>query len=151
VTDHYFSYNAVLVRLSRVSVGLARHGSYVCDREEATMISGAHVVVYSKDAEADRAFFRDLLGLKSVDAGHGWLIFALPPTEAAFHPSENDAHELYFMCDDLKAEMASLAKKGVKCSKVDEARWGSITKMQLPGGGNVGLYQPKHPTALSLK
>ena len=112
------------------------------------MISGAHVVVYSKNAEADRAFFREILGFKSVDAGHGWLIFALPPTEAAFHPSENDVHELYFMCDDLKTEMASLAKKGVNCSKVEEARWGSITKMRLPSGGNVGLYQPKHPTAL---
>jgi catechol 2,3-dioxygenase-like lactoylglutathione lyase family enzyme len=115
------------------------------------MISGAHVIVYSKNAEVDRAFFRDILGLKSVDAGHGWLIFALPPAEAAFHPSdENRAHELYFMCDDLKAEMVSLAKKRVKCSEVQEARWGSTTKMQLPGGGEVGLYQPKHPTALGL-
>ena len=115
------------------------------------MIFGAHVVVYSKNAEADRAFFRDVLGLESVDAGHGWLIFALPPAEAAFHPSKEDTRELYFMCDDLKAEMASLARKGVKCSKVEEARWGSITKMELPGGGNVGLYQPKHPTAFDLK
>jgi catechol 2,3-dioxygenase-like lactoylglutathione lyase family enzyme len=116
------------------------------------MISGAHVIVYSKDAEADRAFMRDVLGFKSVDAGHGWLIFALPPAEAAFHPAEeNGAHELYFMCDDLKAEMARLGKKGVKCSEVHEERWGSITRMQLPGGGNVGLYQPKHPTALGLK
>jgi len=115
------------------------------------MISGAHVVVYSKNAEADRSFFRDILGFKSVDAGHGWLIFALPPTEAAFHPSEDDVHELYFMCDDLKTEMASLAKKGVKCSKVEEARWGSITKMRLPSGGKVGLYQPKHLTALVSK
>ena len=115
------------------------------------MISGAHIVVYSKNAEADRAFFRDVLGLKSVDAGHGWLIFALPAAEAAFHPSEERTLELYFMCDDLKAEMASLARKGVKCSKIEEARWGSITKMGLPGGGNVGLYQPKHPTALGLK
>ena len=115
------------------------------------MISGAHIIVYSKDADADRAFFRDILGLKSVDAGHGWLIFALPPAEAAFHPSdENDVHELYFMCDDLEAEMASLAKKSVKCSAVQQERWGSITKIQLPGGGDVGLYQPKHPTALSL-
>jgi catechol 2,3-dioxygenase-like lactoylglutathione lyase family enzyme len=114
------------------------------------MISGVHVVVYSKDAEADRAFFRDVLGFKSVDAGHGWLIFALPPGEAAFHPSDvNDPHELYFMCDALKAEMASLAKKGVKFSAVEEARWGSITKMRLPGGGEIGLYQPKHPTALN--
>jgi catechol 2,3-dioxygenase-like lactoylglutathione lyase family enzyme len=116
------------------------------------MISGAHVIVYSKDAEADRAFFRDVLGFKSVDAGHGWLIFALPPAEAAFHPADQPgaAHELYLMCDDLKVEITSLAKKGVKCSAVQEARWGSITKMQLPGGGEVGLYQPKHPTALGL-
>jgi catechol 2,3-dioxygenase-like lactoylglutathione lyase family enzyme len=115
------------------------------------MISGAHVVVFTKKAEADRAFFRDVLGFKSVDAGHGWLIFALPPAEAAFHPSEeNDGHELFFMCDDLKVEMTSLAEKGVNCSKVEEARWGSITKVQLPGGGAVGLYQPKHPTALGL-
>jgi catechol 2,3-dioxygenase-like lactoylglutathione lyase family enzyme len=87
------------------------------------MISGAYVVVYSKNAEADRAFFRDILGFKSVDAGHGWLTFALPPTEAAFHPSENDVQDLYFMCDDLGTEIASLAKKGVTCSKVEEARW----------------------------
>jgi catechol 2,3-dioxygenase-like lactoylglutathione lyase family enzyme len=80
------------------------------------MITGAHIVVYSKNAEADRAFFHDVLGLKSVDAGHGWLIFAMPPAEAAFHPSEEGTHELYFMCDDLKAEMALLGRKGVKCS-----------------------------------
>ena len=116
------------------------------------MISGAHVIVYSKNAEADRAFFRDVLGFKYVDAGHGWLIFALPPGEAAVHPAEESgAHELYFMCEDLKAEMASLAKKGVKCSEVQETRWGAITKMRLPGGGEVGLYQPKHPTAFALK
>jgi hypothetical protein len=115
------------------------------------MISGAHVIVYSKNAEADRAFFHDVLRFKSVDAGHGWLIFALPPAETAFHPSdENGVHELYLMCDDLTAEMASLAKKGVKCSRVHEERWGSITKIRLPGGGEVGLYQPKHPTALGL-
>lgn len=116
------------------------------------MISGVHVVVYSKNAEADRAFFRDALGLKSVDAGHGWLIFTLPPAESAVHPTEDGcAHELYFICDDLGAEMTSLAKKGVRCSEVHEQRWGFITKMQLPGGGKVGLYQPKHPTALALK
>jgi catechol 2,3-dioxygenase-like lactoylglutathione lyase family enzyme len=113
------------------------------------MIFGAHVVIYSKDAEADRAFFRDVLGFKNVDAGHGWLIFALPPAEAAVHPSDGDAHELYFMCADLKAEMASLANRGVSFSEVQEARWGSITKMRLPGGGQVGLYQPKHPTVLT--
>jgi len=116
------------------------------------MITGAHVIIYSKDAEADRAFFRDVLGFKSVDAGHGWLIFALPPAEAAFHPSNQDvgAHELFLMCDDLKSKIASLATKNVKCSTVQQERWGSITTVQLPGGGQVGLYQPKHPTALGL-
>jgi catechol 2,3-dioxygenase-like lactoylglutathione lyase family enzyme len=113
------------------------------------MISGAHVVVYSKDAAADRDFFRDVLGFASVDAGLGWLIFALPPAEVAFHPAEeNDRHELYFMCDDLDAEMLTLANKGVICSEMQETRWGSITKIRLPGGGQVGLYQPKHPTSL---
>ena len=115
------------------------------------MISGAHVIAYSKEAVADRAFFRDLLGFRSVDAGHGWLIFALPPGEAAFHPSEkNGPHELYFLCEDLKSEMATLAKKGVTCSAVQEERWGSVTRIPLPGGGSIGLYQAKHPTALNL-
>jgi catechol 2,3-dioxygenase-like lactoylglutathione lyase family enzyme len=114
------------------------------------MIFGAHVIVYTKDAEVDRAFFQDILGFKSVDAGHGWLIFALPPAEAAFHPDEeNGRHELYFMCDDLKAEMSALKKKGVACSEVHNERWGSITRIKLPGGGQIGLYQPKHPTALA--
>ena len=115
------------------------------------MISGAHVIVYTKDPGADRAFFRDVLGFNSVDAGHGWLIFALPSSEAAFHPSEmNGPHELYFLCEDLKSEMATLAKKGVTFSAVHEERWGSITRISLPGGGAIGLYQPKHPTALDL-
>jgi hypothetical protein len=114
------------------------------------MIFGAHVIVYSKDAAADRAFLRDILGFASVDAGHGWLIFALPPSEIAIHPAdENDGHELYLMCDDLKTEIKALAKKGVHCSDVHEARWGSITKIKLPGGGEVGLYQPKHPSPLA--
>ena len=116
------------------------------------MIFGAHVIVYSKDVEADRTFMRDILGLASVDAGHGWLIFALPPAELAVHPDgEGDRHELYFMCDDLKVEILALAAKGVKCAEMQEARWGSIAKIRLPGGGDVGLYQPKHPTALALK
>jgi len=119
-------------------------------RQDGGMIFGAHFILYSKTAEADRAFFRDVLGFPSVDAGHGWLIFALPPAEAAFHPSaENGAHELYLMCDDLHAEMRALAKRGVECSDVKEERWGSITKIRLPGGGELGLYQPKHPVALT--
>lgn len=112
------------------------------------MINGAHVIVYSKDPESDRAFFRDVLKFPAVDAGHAWLIFALPPAEAAFHPGENDVHELYFMCDDLKAEMESLKAKKVKCGAVQEERWGSVTTIALPGGGKIGLYQPRHPTAL---
>ena len=116
------------------------------------MIIGAHVVLYSKDADADRAFFHDILGLKSVDAGRGWLIFALPPAEAAFHPSEsNGPHELFFMCDNLTAEMSALAQKNVAFSEIQEARWGSIVKMKLPGGGDVSLYQPKHSTALDAR
>jgi catechol 2,3-dioxygenase-like lactoylglutathione lyase family enzyme len=116
------------------------------------VIDGAHVVIYSEDAEADRKFFRDVLGFQSVDAGHGWLIFALPPAEVAFHPAEaNVGHEFYLRCDDLKAEMASLERRNVRFSAVEEARWGSFTKIRLPGGGTVGLYQPKHPTALDLK
>jgi catechol 2,3-dioxygenase-like lactoylglutathione lyase family enzyme len=115
------------------------------------MIFGAHVIVYSEDAAADRAFLRDILGLSSVDVGHGWLIFALPPAEAAVHPSDdNNRQELYFLCDDLPAEIAALEAKGVLCSEVQEARWGSITHLRLPGGGEVGLYQPKHPLALNL-
>jgi catechol 2,3-dioxygenase-like lactoylglutathione lyase family enzyme len=114
------------------------------------MIFGAHVIVNSKDAEADRAFFRDILGFPSVDAGHGWLIFALPPAEVAVHPDDSGRHDLYLMCDDLKAEIATLESKGIQCSPVQEARWGSTTKFQLPGGSHVGLYQPKHPTALAL-
>jgi hypothetical protein len=115
------------------------------------MISGAHVILYSKDAEADRNFFRDILRFLSVDAGHGWLIFSLPPAEAAFHPSEqNGPHELYLLCDDLEAEMKTLAEKGVACSPVKKERWGSITRIKLPGGSDVGLYQPTHPTALGL-
>ena len=116
------------------------------------MIFGAHVVVFSKDANADRAFLREVLGLSSVDAGHGWLIFALPPAEVAVHSAEEiGGHELYFMCDDLKAEISALGNKGIHCSEVQEARWGSITHIRLPGGGEIGLYQPKHPVALTLK
>ena len=110
------------------------------------MINGAHIVLYSKDPEADRAFFRDVLHFNSVDAGHGWLIFALPAAEAAFHDAEqNDRHELYFMCDDIAATLRDLKEKNVPVSAVNEQRWGSLSTITLPGGGKVGIYQPKHP------
>jgi catechol 2,3-dioxygenase-like lactoylglutathione lyase family enzyme len=113
------------------------------------MIHGAHVVLYSTNAEADRAFFRDVLDCPFVDVGHGWLIFALPPAELAVHPVEtDDRHELYLMSDDLTAEIRTLQERGVECSEVAEARWGTVTTLRLPGGGQIGLYQPKHPTAI---
>ena len=113
------------------------------------MIHGAHVVIYSKNADADRAFFRDVLKYPSEDAGQGWLIFALPPAEIAVHPSEkNDVHEFFFMCDDVQQFMSEMKAKEIECSPVDEQRWGSITRMTLPGGGTIGVYQPKHPSPL---
>ena len=115
------------------------------------MINGAHIVLYTKDPEVDRAIFRDVLKLASVDAGHGWLIFALPPAEAAFHDSESTAlpetarHELFFMCDDIAATLRDLKKKHVPVSAVSEQRWGKLATLTLPGGSKVGIYQPKHP------
>ena len=110
------------------------------------MINGAHVVIYSKHPEADRAFFRDVLKFPSVDAGHGWLIFAMPPMEAAFHDSENnDQHELFLMCDDLEATLADLRSKRVPVSELSEQRWGKLASFTLPGGGKIGIYQPQHP------
>jgi catechol 2,3-dioxygenase-like lactoylglutathione lyase family enzyme len=115
------------------------------------MINGAHVIIYSKDVDADRAFFRDVLHFPAVDAGRGWLIFALPPAELAMHPAEeNESHELYLMCPDLKAVLASLQANHVRFDALTEARWGTIVHVDLPSGGRIGLYQPKHPTALSL-
>lgn len=112
------------------------------------MISGTHVILYSNDADGDRAFLREVLGFSHVDAGHGWLIFALPPAEVAVHPAAVSKHELYLMCDNLKSEMAALTKKGASFSAVEEARWGLITKLLLPSGAEIGLYQPKHKTAV---
>ncbi len=109
------------------------------------MISGAHVVIYSKDAEADRDFLRDVLGFPYVDAGHGWLIFALPPAEVAVHPAETGGSEqLYLMCDDLDATIVMLAGKDVLCGPVETPRWGKVTTIPLPGGGKLGLYEPNH-------
>jgi hypothetical protein len=115
------------------------------------MIHGAHVIVYSGDADADRDFFRDVLAYPFEDAGHGWLIFALPPAEIAFHPGKNGVHELYFMCDDVHAFVAAMNAKDVATTPVEEQRWGSLTHLTLPGGGKVGVYQPKHPSPLPRK
>jgi hypothetical protein len=112
------------------------------------VVYGAHVILYSKDADADRIFLAEMFGLESVDAGRGWLIFALPPTEVAVHPAEAPNTEMYLMCDDLEAEMASFVARGAACSPVEEAQWGSMTKISLPGGGEIGLYQPRHPLAI---
>ncbi len=112
------------------------------------MISGCHVIIYSRDAEADRLFLRDVLQWPSVDAGEGWLIFTMPPGEVAVHPAEtNDRHELYLMCDDLRGTVESLRLKDVACESVIEADWGYSTYIRLPGGGRLGLYQPRHPIA----
>ena len=120
------------------------------------MIIGAHVLLYSKDAEADRAFFRDVLGFPHVDAGYGWLIFKLPPGEAAVHPLDGDeagprGADFYLMCDDLAAQVAALRSKGIACAEIDQAPWGAKTTVKLPSGGSLGLYQPRHPTALDLE
>ncbi len=115
------------------------------------MINGAHVIIHSRDAEADRAFFRDVLHFPAIDAGHGWLIFALPPAELAMHPAEGNAsHELYLMCPDLDVVLSALQANHIRFDGPTEARWGTIVRIDLPSGSRVGLYQPKHPTALSL-
>ncbi len=114
------------------------------------MISGVHALLYSPDADALRAFLRDVLEWPSVDAGRGWLIFAMPPAELAAHPAEGEFRsELYLMCDDVEATMATLRAKGVEFVRpVSDQGWGLVTAIKLPGGGELGLYQPRHPTAL---
>ncbi len=124
------------------------------------MITGSHFLLYSEHADADRAFFRDMLQFPCVDAGEGWLIFGMSPAEAAIHPLEGSAKKhgearfldavLYLMCDDLDAEIESLKKRKVKCAKPETARWGRVTTIPLPSGGKIGLYQPRHKTALHL-
>jgi catechol 2,3-dioxygenase-like lactoylglutathione lyase family enzyme len=113
------------------------------------MIRGAHVVLYSTNAEADRAFFRDVLDYPFVDAGHGWLIFALPPAELAIHPADaSGAQDLFLMCDDIEAFIAQMAERGVACSDLQTERWGTITHLTLPGGAALGVYEPTHPSPL---
>ena len=110
------------------------------------MITGAHTILYTEDAEATRAFLRDVLELTSVDAGGGWLIFALPPAEIAAHPADaGGRHELYLMCDDIEATVAALKAKGVEFTRdIADVGWGLLTALRVPGGGELGLYEPRH-------
>jgi catechol 2,3-dioxygenase-like lactoylglutathione lyase family enzyme len=113
-------------------------------------IIGVHALMYSKEAEATRRFFRDALGFPAVDAGQGWLIFAAPPTEIAIHPAEGDEyHELYLMCDSIDQTVAELARKGVKTGPIQERPWGRVTQLSLPSGEELGIYEPRHPTAIA--
>jgi hypothetical protein len=114
----------------------------------AAMISGAHMIIYSTDADADRAFFRDVLKFPAVNAGEGWLIFALPPAEIAVHPAaENDGHEVYLMCEDVEAVTQELKTRQVDCTPITDEGWGLLTHISLPSGGTLGLYQPRHALA----
>ena len=109
------------------------------------MITGAHSVIYSQNPEADRAFLRDVLKFSSVDVGGGWLIFALPPAELAVHPSaKNDVHEFFLICDDVAALILEMLQHNVACTPVQTERWGLLTHVTLPGGGKLGIYQPRH-------
>ena len=116
------------------------------------MINGAHVIIYSRDAEADRTFLKDVLGYPHVDAGHGWLIFKLPPAEVAVHPSEGPPRdELYLMCDDVRAQVARLAAQGVEVVREPaDQGWGVLAAVRLPSGAELPLYEPRHPVAHSL-
>ncbi len=117
------------------------------------MIGGVHTILYSKQADAVRAFFRDVLEFPAVDAGRGWLIFATPPGELAIHPAEERArHELYLMCADIEAEVARLGAKGVEFSMpIRDQGWGLLTQVKLPDGETLGLYEPRHPMAIQMK
>jgi len=113
------------------------------------MITGVHTLIYSKDAEKDRAFFRDVLGFKGIDAGDGWLIFALPPAELGIHPADDEeSHEIYLICDDIEKTTSELKAKGVQCSEIHNAGWGKVTSIILPSGGKLGMYQPRHTMAI---
>lgn len=109
------------------------------------MITGAHTTLYSSDSNADRDFFKNVLKFPNVDAGGGWLIFGLPSSEIAVHPSsENGTQEFYLLCDDINLFVSEMAEHGISCSKIENQRWGSITHLTLPGGSKMGVYEPKH-------
>lgn len=109
------------------------------------MLTGAHAIIYSHDAEADRAFLRDVLGLPHVDTGGGWLIFALPPSEVAVHPGDKGGvHEVFLLTDDVAGFVAEMGRRKVRCGPIQAMSWGSLTEVTLPGGGALGVYQPRH-------
>ena len=112
------------------------------------MIIGAHVILFSAAPEATRDFLRDALQLPAVDAGGGWLIFALPPAEVAVHPADQSSHELYLMCDDLTATVADLTPTGVTFGPIHHERWGAVAPMTIPGGAQLSIYQPSHPSPI---
>jgi hypothetical protein len=116
------------------------------------MINGTHVIIYSRDAGADRAFIRDTLGFPGVDAGNGWLIFRLPPAEIAVHPTDGESkHELFLMCEDIASTLQQLAAKGVEPTRpISDEGWGLLTSVSLPSGSDLQLYQPRHPVAHNL-
>src|SRR6185295_9479773 len=115
------------------------------------MIIGAHSIIYSTNPDSDRNFLRDVLKFPNVDVGEGWLIFGLPPAEVAVHPSEqNDVHEFYLMCDDVDAFIAEMKKRKVDCGPVHNQGWGLLTQVMLPGGGKLGVYQPRHARPKSM-
>lgn len=116
------------------------------------MIIGAHAIIYSANADADRAFFRDVLKLPNVDVGGGWLIFGLPPSEVAVHPSdENGTHELYLMCADIDAFIATMQARGIECGPVQDQPWGRLSELSLPGGGTLGVYEARHARPKPLR
>jgi hypothetical protein len=116
------------------------------------MTSGIHVVIYSKDADADKAFFKDVLKFTSVDVGRGWLIFGLPPSELAVHPSsDNEHHEMYLMCDDIQEFVQQMQKQRIVCGEVQDQGWGLLVQLTLPGGGKLGVYEPRHARPEPMK
>jgi catechol 2,3-dioxygenase-like lactoylglutathione lyase family enzyme len=143
-----------LIEIGSAQAGQCNGSSWArqsSSQEVFEMISGAHAIIYSRDAEADRAFLKDVLGLPFVDAGGGWLIFALPPAEVAVHPDESGGrHELYLLCTDIDTTLSELEGKGIRVERPPhDERWGRTATIRLPGGGELGIYEPKHPLASS--
>jgi catechol 2,3-dioxygenase-like lactoylglutathione lyase family enzyme len=141
------------IESSAASTSRTRADTQQRRRIVARMITAAHATIYAEEAEAARAFFSDVLGFRSVDAGDGWLIFALPPAEAAFHPAPGPdvgKHEFFLMCDDIQRTVNDLQNKGVEfVAPISDEGWGLLTRLRIPGAGEIGVYQPKHPSPVA--